>query len=216
MVNRLSNLRVSDLTTNSTRWDITTASASDETLHIQFAILASVNAVVALSCAILIASILRKATVREKTFNCYLLVITFPDFVASFMCLITCAMSSSVYSFYSEVMCTYQSWYLSWAFTSNCWANAVIAHQLYTMLRISHGRGRYTPPTRKKVAYQTMAVYLYAAVLASIGAFDVPFLPFKTGIYAGFACYPKSYVSVIIIFCMCTWFLSLFTYLSNN
>ena len=49
--------------------------------------------------------------------------------------------------------------------TSNCWTNAVIAHELYTMLQISHRRGRYDPPTQKKVALQTAYVYLYAAEL---------------------------------------------------
>ena len=129
MPNRLHNLYVSDLTANSTRWDIATASASNETQHIQFSILAAVNAVVSLSCALLIISILRKPNVRNKAFNCYLLLITFPDFISSFMCLFTCALSAAAYSFYNESMCTWQSWYLTWGFTSNCWGNAVIGKQ---------------------------------------------------------------------------------------
>lgn len=36
-------------------------------------------------------------------------------------------------------------------------------------------------------------MYLYAAVLASIGAFNVSFLPLETGVYSGFACFPKTY-----------------------
>ena len=94
--NRLSDLRVWDLTSNSTRWEMASAAPSDATLHAQFAGLAAINAVVATSCLLLLVSIFRLRTIREKAFNCYLAAITLPDFVASFSCFLTCAMSSSV------------------------------------------------------------------------------------------------------------------------
>lgn len=109
---RLSDMKVDDLGANSTGWDVATAAPSDDVLRLQFALLATVNAVVATSCLFLLISIARSPTVREQSFNLYLVTITFPDFVMSFMCLLTCAMSASSGSYYSEVMCGFQSWYL--------------------------------------------------------------------------------------------------------
>lgn len=191
--NRLSDMRVWDLTSNSTRWEMATAAPSSETLHVQFAILAFINSIVALSCLLLLVAIFRVKTVRSKAFNCYLAAITLPDFVASFSCVITCAMSATVSTYYSEVMCGWQTFYLVWGFTSNCWMNAVIAHQLYTMLRISHFRGRYHPPKRTRVALQALCVYLYAAVIAALSTWNIPAVPLRAGSYSGFACFPKDY-----------------------
>ena len=52
-------------------------------------------------------------------------------------------------------------------FAANCWMNAVISHQLFKMLRVSHSSGRYVAPTIMHVGKQTLAVYTYAAILAS-------------------------------------------------
>ena len=131
--NRLSDLKISDITPNSTRWDHASAAPSDSVLEIQFTSLAIINFIVATSCFLLLISILRVPKVREKSFNCYLLTITFPDFISSFMCFITCAMSSATSRYYSETMCGFQIFYLTWGFTSNCWMNAVIAYQIHTM-----------------------------------------------------------------------------------
>ena len=106
--NRLSYLKISDITTNSTRWDHASAAPDDDILKIQFTCLAIINFIVATSCFLLLISILRVPKVREKSFNCYLLTITFPDLISSFMCFITCAMSSVTKTYYSEQMCGYQ------------------------------------------------------------------------------------------------------------
>ena len=52
-------------------------------------------------------------------------------------------------------------------FAANCWMNAVISHQLFKMLRMSHTTGGYVAPTIRYVGKQTLAVYTYAACLAS-------------------------------------------------
>ena len=57
--NRLSGVKIEDITSNSTRWEIASAAPSEETLKIQFTALATINFVVATSCFILLVSILR-------------------------------------------------------------------------------------------------------------------------------------------------------------
>mmetsp|Transcript_6836 Transcript_6836/g.14835 ORF Transcript_6836/g.14835 Transcript_6836/m.14835 type:complete len:339 (+) Transcript_6836:88-1104(+) len=192
-LHRLSEIKVSDLNENSTRWDWSSAAPSGNALQIQFMALAIINVIVATSCLLLLISILRAPNVREQSFNCYILAITFPDFIMSSMCVLTCAMSSYADTFYSEAMCGFQSWYLVWSITSNCWMNATIAHEIHKMLRISHFRGRYNPPARKRVAKEAMRVYTYAAFLASVATWNIPGVPFKSGSYRGFVCFPKDY-----------------------
>ena len=76
----------------------------------------------------------------------------------------------------------------------------MITYQLYTMLRLSHFRGRYNPPTTKRVGKESMAVYLYSALIASIATWSIPGLPFEGGSYNGFACFPKDYDTASTIF----------------
>jgi hypothetical protein len=197
---RLSDMAVEDLHANSTAYDVATAAPSDDVLRLQFTLLATVNAVVASSCLFLLVSMLRSPKVREQSFNLYLVAITFPDFVMSFACLFTCAMSASSAAYFSESMCGFQSWFLVWAIASNCWVNAVISHQVHKMLKVSHGRGRYNPPTRVYVVKQVGCVYVYAAFLASISAWNIPGVPLESGSYRGFVCFPKTYDAASTIF----------------
>jgi hypothetical protein len=169
------------------------AAPSDDVLHIQFSVLAAINALVAAACFILLLAILKSRNVRSKSFNLYLLFIVIPDFVASFSCFITCALSAPGSSYYSEVMCGWQAWYLAFGFTANCWMNGVIVHQLHKMLRFSHIRRRYTPPTIKYVILQACAVYLYSVCIAFLGVWNIRWLPLKTSANKGFACFPMEY-----------------------
>lgn len=131
--NRMSdNIMLEDINENSTRFDITSASPGQDTLQKQFTGLAVVNGFVATFTFLLLISILRVKTVRNKSFNCYLLAVVVPDFISSFSCLLTCAMSAwngqGVY--YSDQMCGFQIFYLVWGFTSTCWMNGVIGHKV--------------------------------------------------------------------------------------
>lgn len=76
----------------------------------------------------------------------------------------------------------------------------MIAYQIHTMLRVSHVRGRYDPPTRKRVGVESMIVYGYAFVLAAVATWQIPGVPFKGGDYGGLACGPKSYDSEYTVY----------------
>jgi hypothetical protein len=185
-------LLYADLNENNTRYDYALAAPSEEELHIQFVVLAIVNAIVATACFILILAICLSKKVRSFPFNLYILAITVPDFLISFSCLITCAMSAPGGAYVSEVMCTFQAFYLPFGFTANCWMNAVITYQIHKLLKDSHACRRYVPPTRIGIAKQTTAVYLYACLLATIGLFDLPWLH-KSYLVRGFACFPMEH-----------------------
>jgi hypothetical protein len=124
------------------RFDYPRAWPSGQTLHVQFAILATVNAIVAVTVLILLVSMVRSVKVRASVFNFYLIGIAVPDFCASFFCLLTCAMSAPMSQFYSEAMCGFQAFYLCWSFSSNAWLNGVIVYQIHKLLRYSNIRMR--------------------------------------------------------------------------
>ena len=76
----------------------------------------------------------------------------------------------------------------------------MISHQLFTMLKVSHSSGRYNAPTIRHVGKQTLAVYTYAACLASVCTWNVWGIPYKGGIYQGYACLVKDYDDPSTIF----------------
>ena len=123
-----------DLNENSTRYDYPRSRPADEVLQIQLSISAFVNAVVAVASFILILAILKSQKLRSNAFNLYILFMAIPDFIGSFFCLLTCAMSAPGSDFYSEAMCGFQAFYLIFAFTGNAWTNVIIFHQVNKLL----------------------------------------------------------------------------------
>ena len=197
---RLSDIHLWDLTVNSTRFEQASAAPSDDNLYTQWTGTATIAAIVAFFTFLLMISILRVPSVRNKSFNCYILAVVWPDFQLSLSCSITCTVNAINGYYHSEAMCGWQTWYSVFGFTASCWMNAVFSDQVYTMLRVSHVRRRYDPPTTRKVAQQTMCVYAYGACLASLAVWNVLGVPFKGGIYQGYGCLPKDYDDASTIF----------------
>ena len=71
--NRLSDIRLEDVTVNSTRFDQASAAPGSEELYIQWIGTATIAGIVAFFTFILMISILRVPSVRNKSFNCYIL-----------------------------------------------------------------------------------------------------------------------------------------------
>jgi len=140
--NRLSDIHLWDLNENSTRFDQASAAPTDEELEIQWIGTATISSIVAFFNFLLMISILRVKEVRNKSFNCYILAVLFPDFQFALSCAITCSMNAVKGLYVGEAMCGWQTWYAVFGFAASCWMNAVISHQLYTMLKVSHFRGR--------------------------------------------------------------------------
>jgi hypothetical protein len=187
-------LYVWELDETHTRYQYPRASPSEDTLRMQFAILATVNGLTAVACLIFIAALLRsRRQLLQKTFNLYVLFIAIPDFAASFFCLLTCAMSATISEFYSEAMCGFQAFYLCWAFTSNAWMNAVITFQIHKLLRDSNVRRHYKPPTTQSATKHAIVVFTFATFMGLMNAFFIPWLPHESHLYYGFACFGMEY-----------------------
>jgi hypothetical protein len=86
--------------------------------------------------------------------------------------------------------CRAQSFYLVWGIGANSWLNGVVAFEVHRLLLQSNLRQRYFPPSTKKVAMQSAAVYLWAMFVASWGVASIPWLPHRTDAAHGLICVP--------------------------
>lgn len=179
-----------DLNENSTRFDYPRVQPEGDILQIQFSILAFINFLVAASSMLVIVAILKSKRIRSRTFNLYLLFMAIPDFIGSFLCLLTCALSASRSIFFSEAMCGFQSFYLVFAFCGNAWTNVVIMNEVNKLLTYSEHRRRYFPPKRQRVYCQVAVVYTYALSWAALVAYPFQGVPIISKPYYGFACFP--------------------------
>ena len=144
--------------------------------------------VVATFVSIVCLSVLCSSKARGRSFNLYLVFLTFPDIFFSVACGVTCALNAAAGQYYSEKMCSFQAWYVSFAFTANAWLNAVTTRQVHDMLRRSHKRQRYQPPTRWRVVQHSLVVYVYSAFIASLSLFGTDV--HKHYLATGLACLP--------------------------
>jgi hypothetical protein len=178
-------LRVWELQDNSTRYEQLLAAPSDETLVTMWTAWAAITLPIGLFISILFVAILSSREARKYSFNIYLLSIMLPDIVFSLCCSVTCLLNAMNQQYYAPWMCQFQQWYTVFGVGSNAWLNAIITHQLYTMLRYSHGRRRYTPPTRRTIILQASGVYTFVGFLGTWGLFLQP-----VGALSGLACLP--------------------------
>jgi hypothetical protein len=136
--------------------------------------------------------LLNKAA-RKSSFNIYLLFLMVPDIAYCLLCSITCALNASAGHYYSSSLCKFQSFYVVWAVASCAWMNAVVARQLHILLKSSHIRKRYTPPTRIRVAYHASCVYFLTAFIASWSFWGASWFPHRTAPVGGIGCLPLEY-----------------------
>mmetsp|Transcript_14766 Transcript_14766/g.42493 ORF Transcript_14766/g.42493 Transcript_14766/m.42493 type:complete len:374 (-) Transcript_14766:1132-2253(-) len=168
----LSGVLRSDLNaTTATRFDHLTAAPSSQQQLIVWITWSALAGLVGVCTIIFFLGIITSRKVRNRSFNVYVLFITFPGILFSVACSITCGLNAATGRYYSERMCSFQSFYVVFSFTSIAWLNAAIIHQVHAMLKSSNNHRRYTPPETKTVCFQAFMIYLYASIIASLSFF---------------------------------------------
>jgi hypothetical protein len=176
------------------------AAPSDDDLVTMWSILSAVNLIDSLIVATVFTGLALSKTARKNPFNLYLLFLMFPDFIYSFMCWITCFMSALKGEYWSPSMCRWQSVYLVFGTAANAWLNVATTSEIHCLLRRSHRVARYTPPTRRKVVIQSVAIYLYSLFLALLILIDGKWLPHDVDAQYGFVCLPMQYDRTALLF----------------
>lgn len=105
-------LRYDDLDSNSTFYEWTVAAPDDKTLRIMWSVDTTVVAFTTTFIMVVFASIALSKKARSTPFNVYILFLSFPDWVYSGLCLITCLLCAINNDYYSMDMCLFQSFYL--------------------------------------------------------------------------------------------------------
>jgi hypothetical protein len=186
-------LREWELDSSSTRYDRLRAAPSDDALFTMWLIWAVMTFLAFAFLGTIMLSILLSRRARKNPFNIYLLFLLFSDFIFSLACCITCSLNASAGHYFAPWMCRFQSFYSIWSVCSSFWLNAVVVRQLHLMLTSSFVRRRYNAPTPKQVVCQSIAVYVYATFIASIGILDASWLPHRSDAVSGLACLPVDY-----------------------
>ena len=164
-------LRVWDIDdSNSTRYDRLRAAPSDDDLRIMWTSISAVLFLVGvLTFVVLLGILTAPRKVRNNTFNTFLFFLVIPDFIFSACCCLTCFMNAVRGQYFSHLMCRFQHFYLVFGIGANAWLNALVALQLYRLLRKSRFpiyKKQYKIPTPRDATRQSLLVYLFVSALA--------------------------------------------------
>lgn len=178
-----------ELDSSDSRYDRTRAGPSDQGLVVMWSIYSPLLFLFSGFVLIVFLGILTNPKVRKNPFNKYILFLSFPDFLYSFLCAITCLASALNGGYSSWEMCQFQVFYLNFGAAANSWLNGVMAYEIYVLLRSSRVRRRYFPPSDQKVYITSSLCYLIALIGAGISLLGsrVDWLS-SPGIQAGFVC----------------------------
>lgn len=130
-------LRITDLDSESTRWDVLVAIPNKNTLVLLWWITGGITLFVAMFTTIVFISILRSKTAMRFSFNVYLLALMIPDIVHTSQSALVWFLSAGVGSFCSASLCRYQAWFVMFGLGGNSWVNAMIAWELLVCAKCS-------------------------------------------------------------------------------
>lgn len=194
-------LRTWELNSTSTRFDVRAAAPGDGELTIMWITWVCVLFCVSvMTLTIMIAMLRAPRKVRRNTFNTYLFYLVISDFVFSFCCFITCLLNTLEGHYFSEWMCSVQTFYIIFGVGANAWLNATVAWQLYRLLRNSRLHIKYKTPSHSDATKHAMMVYLFVATLACLFIIRTNRDPMAVTLHKGMACLPGEVDMVSSIF----------------
>ncbi|CAJ1929384.1 unnamed protein product [Cylindrotheca closterium] len=184
-----------ELDENSTTYDRLVAAPSDATMESQWILFLTILVLSIVLMLFVFISMLRDKKTRRNSFNTYILFLMGPDIFFNFCCILSCGLNVHLGRYFSVDACVFQSLYCIFAITSSAWINAIVVYQLHRMLWCSRKAIRYHPPTRRHVAIQSCAVYVYSIFMATWSNWgeDESWWPIRNNVYSGVFCLPMPF-----------------------
>lgn len=108
--------------------------------------------------SLLILAILLNKPVRRQSFNLYMLFLALPDAFALNLIAATVG-GMTIFGEGLENACSLLNFFGIFYAASNLWLNAIVAAEIFCLLRKSKQRKRTRPPSNKKVMLQSLGVY---------------------------------------------------------
>ena len=190
-----------DLAHNASRYEWNRAKADPAMLQIVWGTWMVVAASAAVASGIIVAGVLSSKEARRNVFNLLIVFLCLPDFIFSFLCSITCALSWSAGEHSpigGALGCEWQSFYVIFGFTGSMWMQLVIASELRNVLRCSHGQRAYVQPTLPQVLRRAAFVYGLSLFIGAWPFFG--FIPLRSDTASGMACVPLAYDAASEVF----------------
>lgn len=203
-------VRTWELNENSTRYDRLVAAPPDSQIHTMSLVWSVIAVAAGIWTTGIFLPLLFSKPVQKNPFNLYLIFLMGPDVAFNWLCAWTCLQTTITGSYPPGFMCKFQSFYVTFTICANSNLNALVARQLYTMLSSAAQYRRYNPPTHKQVTVESLAVYLYSFLVASMVLWDESWWPHKTQLVIGAVCLPMEYDVASSIFFYCFFFLLVF------
>lgn len=177
---------LSQLAPNASRYEIRFSAPDSSTLSTLWLVWAAFGLLSTLATGILILAIFSSRKARASAFNLYLAGLAFPDFFNGANSTLVALLNYSKGAYWSEAVCEWQNFFVVFGFTGSFWMNALVAFEVYKMLRMTRKLESYMAPSRRTVLLRCMMVYAFACFMASWGLWGV--IPMKVQLHRGALC----------------------------
>jgi len=140
---------------------------------ISIVILAAVSAI---SCAVVIGSVLWSKKASASGFNLYLIFLLIPDLLFNIRQCIVNILILKAGVFPLKYHCMIGAFTTVSYVMINLWMNVLIAHEVYQMLQHSHQAKRYKPSSPRIVFCRVSIVYIISIIFSMLTLFNTPLI----------------------------------------
>jgi hypothetical protein len=186
MVHKYNLVPFAEHSVNATGIDNRNMMPDEHSMQIMWAGWSLISFLAAFICIMVLAAVVVSKKARKSGFNLYLAALMVPDIFFSLNCGITCAMNHANRMYVSVFMCDYQTLYSTFGIAGSFWLNAVVAHEVYEVLKQKPGLGTYVGPSTTAVVCKSTTVFVFTLLLSSVPTWGV--LPISGFPIRGLAC----------------------------
>lgn len=149
------------------------------------------SAINSVGCWIVPLAILTSRRARVSSTNIYVIALCLPDALVGVAFTVNNVVNFREGWYTSRALCDFQAFYLIFTIGCSHYINALIALEVYRLLKITRDMGNYVQPSGWLVACRCLAAYVWSAFVALWPLFG--FLPHRIFLLKGLVCLPSEY-----------------------
>jgi hypothetical protein len=152
---------ISQLAANASKATIRMSVPDAGTMQTIWTVWAALASAASIATAVLICAVCASPQARASAFNVYLVAMLLPDLFFSVGLIMTCLASIPAGTFASYGWCSFQCFYMVFDSVASICMTAVVAGEVYKLLRATHSMRPYSPPSHREVLLRCLVVYLW-------------------------------------------------------
>lgn len=156
-----------------------------------------VSSISAVSCSVIIASLILSKRTRVEGFNLYLVFLLLPDMCFNVWQLITTIVTLNSGYYPSVSICISTSIMYLQYMSSNLWMNVLVTHEIFNLLGRRHADENEAPKSNRVVMRQVFLVYVISVTVAVMLTCNTPLLDMRIN---SKSCQPSAHSTVGKIF----------------